>query len=148
MAVRNDFKCLVCGYWAEYWATRATAPSHCGQTMEWFPSRAPAVDAKEPFHQFDVDVNGERRTVGSLHEIRKIERQAEQQHRNGEGQPMVWRDYSQEHSNGDRHTLAKHLTRSMDTQDGYIGGVREIGADRERFSTAKGADVTKRQGTV
>lgn len=148
MPVRNDFLCERCGHYAEYWATRATAPTHCGQTMTWAPSRAPAVDAKEPFHQFEVDVNGQRTRIGSLHDIRKVERQAEQQARNGEGQPMVWRDYSNDRSNFDRHTLAQHMTRSMDTQEGYRGGVSAVGADRSKIATARGDAVTAKHGTA
>lgn len=146
MPVRNDFRCEQCGYHAEYWATRATAPSHCGQTMIWAPSRPPAVDAREPFHKTSLQANGRTYAIESLHDIRKAERDAEARYRNGEGQPLVWRDYSQEKSNSDRHTLAKRMDRSMDTQDGFAGGVPDI--DKGKVGTARGADVIARQGSV
>lgn len=144
MAVRNDYKCAICGYYAEYWATRATAPAHCGQTMEWWPSRPPAVDAKEPFAQASLSANGKIYPLNSLHDIRKAERDSEQMSRNGEGQPLVWRDYSQEKSNNDRHTLAKRMDRSMDTQDTFAGGMTAV--DKSKVGVAKGADVAKRHG--
>lgn len=57
-------------------------------------------------------------TVGSLSDIRRLERESEQAERNGTGRRMVWRDYAQDHSNTDVHTLgtdpsmkpAKHYT--------------------------------------
>lgn len=147
MPVRNDFLCEVCGHYGEYWATRATAPSHCGQVMTWAPSRPPAVDAKEPFQQFDVEINGQRHHVGSLHQMRQIERQAEQAARNGEGQPHIWRDYSNDRTNFDVHTLAKHTTRPMSAQDGYAGGI-DAPVKTSRITNARGADVIRRHGEV
>ncbi len=44
-------------------------------------------------------------TVSSLHDIRTLERESEQRERNGEGRRMVFRDYSQDHSNQFLHTL-------------------------------------------
>ena len=46
-------------------------------------------------------------TISSLHDIRRLERESEQAERNGEGRRMVWRDYSQDPSNADTHTLGK-----------------------------------------
>lgn len=46
-------------------------------------------------------------TVDSLATIRKLERESEQRERNGEGRRMVWRDFSQDASNRDRHTLGQ-----------------------------------------
>jgi hypothetical protein len=57
-------------------------------------------------------------TISSLADIRRLERESEQAERNGDGRKMVWRDYSQDRSNIDQHTLgadpslkpAKHYT--------------------------------------
>jgi hypothetical protein len=141
---RNDYKCLRCGHHAEYEATRATAPWHCDHEMTWFPTRPPAVDAKEPFQQASLAANGKVYPLNSLHDIRAAERDSEQMARNGEGQPLVWRDYAQEKSNQDRHTLATRMDRSMDTQEGFAGGMTEV--DKAKVGVAKGADVAKRQG--
>jgi hypothetical protein len=146
MPARNDYLREVCDVWEEHWCDGTVRPTHCGQTMTWMPSRPPAVDAREPFAQFSVDVNGQQVTVGSLHQMRQIERLSEQQHRNGEGQPMVWRDYSQDRSNTDRHTLAPggHLNRPV---DGYAGeDAGEIKVDPKLFRTRKGPAVARDHG--
>lgn len=44
-------------------------------------------------------------TIGSLSDIRRIERESEQRARNGEGQTLVFRDYAQDPTNRDVHTL-------------------------------------------
>ncbi len=46
-------------------------------------------------------------TLGSLQDIRRIERESAQRERNGEGARLVWRDYSQDVSNRDQHTLGQ-----------------------------------------
>jgi hypothetical protein len=46
-------------------------------------------------------------TVSSLADIRRLERESEQAERNGEGRRMVWRDYAQDASNKDQHTLGE-----------------------------------------
>lgn len=61
---------------------------------------------------FDVDmetltdgrVQGKQR-ISSLHEIRQIENESLRRHANGEGQPMIFRDFSQNKSNRSVHTL-------------------------------------------
>jgi hypothetical protein len=115
----------------------------CQRPMDWLP-QVGSMDAKEPSFQTVVDVGGVPTVVGSLHQMRRIERETEQRSRNGEGQPLVWRDYSQNRSNFDQHTLAKRMDRSMDTQDGFLGGMTEV--DKKKVDVAKGPDVAKRQG--
>jgi len=44
-------------------------------------------------------------TIGSLADIRREERESEQRERNGDGQRLCWRDYSQDASNKDKHTM-------------------------------------------
>lgn len=44
-------------------------------------------------------------TIGSLADIRREERESEARARNGEGQQLIWRDYSQSASNRDKHTM-------------------------------------------
>jgi hypothetical protein len=45
--------------------------------------------------------------IDSLADIRKLEKESEQQARNGEGQQMVWRKYSNDRGNTFSHTLKK-----------------------------------------
>lgn len=55
----------------------------------------------------DPGARGGQRVVeiDSLTTIRKLERESEQAERNGEGRRLVWRDFSQDRSNADVHTL-------------------------------------------
>jgi hypothetical protein len=59
-------------------------------------------------------------TVGSLTDIRRLERESEQREANGEGRRMVWRDYSQDHSNKHTHTLAPDP--SLTPSKTYVNG--------------------------
>lgn len=86
-----------------------TRPTCCGQPMANHPPVV-AVDAYEPFQKFSTTVEdgrgGQRvEQITSLASLRRVERESAQRHRNGEGRPMVWRDYSQDRSNRDVHTL-------------------------------------------
>ena len=147
----HDFGCPDCGRRAKdiyapisVGAAGTVVPCPgCGNRMDWIP-QVGAMDAKEPSFQSTVTINGKATTVGSLHQMRQIERETEQQARNGEGQRLVWRDYSQNSSNKDVHTLAKRMDRSMDTQDTYAGGMSSV--DKKKVDVARGPDVAKRQG--
>lgn len=44
-------------------------------------------------------------TIGSLADIRRLEKESEQRERNGEGRKYVWRSYSQNRSNEDQHSF-------------------------------------------
>lgn len=148
MPARNDYLCEICGLYKEYWCDGSDRPTCCGETMSWAPSRPPAVDAKEPYHEFDYEANGRRYHIDSLHALRKVEAESERMARNGDGAPLVWRDYSQDHSNFDRHTLAPggNINRPV---DGYAGSdTGEVKVDPKMFRVRKGADVTKTHGTV
>jgi hypothetical protein len=45
-------------------------------------------------------------TICGIADIRRLERESEQAERDGVGRAMRWRDYSQDHSNRDVHTIA------------------------------------------
>lgn len=148
----HDFRCPACGadrvdvnIPISIGAREAEVRCRCGCAMDWVP-QVGRMDALEPFHKFSLDANGRTYEIGSLHDIRKAEQESASRARNGEGQPLVWRDYAQDRSNADRHTLAKRMDRSMDTQDGFAGGVGEI--DKAKVGVARGAEVVKRQGSV
>ena len=147
----HDFRCAGCGRRAiDIYVPIAVGARlaeilcvRCDQVMDWIP-QVGGMDAREPSFQTTVSINGRETTVGSLHQMRQIERATEQQARNGEGQRLVWRDYSQNSSNKDVHTLAKRMDRSMDTQDTYAGGMSSV--DKKKVDVARGPDVAKRQG--
>lgn len=64
------------------------------------------IDALEPGSEFICyDGKNRRVLVESLSQMRKIEKESEQQARNGEGQQMVWRKYSQDRGNTHTSTL-------------------------------------------
>lgn len=52
----------------------------------------------------DVDGSGPRR-VSSLSELRALERHSEQQHRNGEGQILNFREFTQDRNNRERNSF-------------------------------------------
>lgn len=60
----------------------------------------PIEDPASPTGFRDVQIN-------TLSDIRRLERDSEQAERNGEGRRMVWRDYSNDPSNKDKHTLGE-----------------------------------------
>jgi len=58
------------------------------------------------FRAFDTfDGRNQPVRIDSLRKLRQVERESEQHARNGEGQPMIFRRWSQDGSNRDQHTL-------------------------------------------
>src|SRR5262245_6473061 len=107
----HDFWCQVCGQVLIdvnvpiAIGAQAGAPLHCGRSTAWIP-QVGRMDAYEPFQEFETrDGANNPVVVDSLHKLRQIERESEQQYRNGEGQPLVWRHYSNDRSNRDVHAL-------------------------------------------
>src|SRR5258708_34276833 len=87
--------------------------------MAWIPQARFSVfsdsgrEAGDSFAKFTLPVEdpssptGFRdETVGSLADIRRLERESEQRERDGLGRRMIWRDYPQAPSNPDAHPLA------------------------------------------
>lgn len=111
----HDYRCRTCGalqrdvYRDILEGASARPPVHCDQPMVWIP-QVGVMDAKEPFQRFVTQVrqpDGSYRpvTIDSLRKLRQVERDTETAARNGEGEQLVWRDYANDRSNGDRHTL-------------------------------------------
>jgi hypothetical protein len=114
----HDYACPTCGYRlidefrsCEEGATaRLPLCPTCRVSMIWIP-QVGRMDALEPMQEFEVcDGRNQRVVVDSLHKLRQIERESEQLARNGEGQQMVWRQYSQDPSNRHTHTLGQDPT--------------------------------------
>ena len=116
----HDFWCQVCGQVLidinvpiAVGAT-AGAPEHCGRPANWIPyTRAMDIGAVKGagFRGFTTrDGRGHPVEIDSLHKMRQIERESEQQYRNGEGQPLVFRRWANTDSNRDVHTLAPGWT--------------------------------------
>ena len=107
----HDFWCQTCGQVLvdvnipiAIGAT-AGAPLHCGKPAAWIP-QVGRMDAYEPFQEFEArDGRNEPVVIDSLHKLRQVERESEQAYRNEEGQPLIWRRYSNDRSNRDVHAL-------------------------------------------
>jgi hypothetical protein len=125
-----DYRCPACGAIrtaAFPFGTRAPdldvrCPAHQwplgGTRMDWIPAArfslfsdsgalGPRSTAK-----FTLPVEDPRsptgfrdETIGSLADIRRLERESEQAERNGEGRRMIWRSYSQDRGNAHVHTF-------------------------------------------
>lgn len=148
----HDFACPHCGAQIEDYnvpaSVGATAgapccPNGCGLT-DWIP-KIRFIDAKEPFQRFEVtDGRGLPVVVDSLHRLRQIERDSERDARNGLGQQMVWRDYSQDRSNTDQHTLSTDLADPHGVAKVLAGGPKTTRGEKvtiERGEAAKRAAV-------
>jgi hypothetical protein len=110
----HDFWCQLCGQVLvnvdvpAAIGARLGAPLHCGQPTSWLPAVGRMDASSGPgFEAFDA-YDGQNRPVrvDSLKKLRDIERQSEVDARNGLGQPIVWRRFSQDRSNHDVHSLA------------------------------------------
>lgn len=129
----HDYRCPDCG-WVERDVYRPITlrasefppicPKHQyplgGTRMEWIPQarfslfsdsdmdHGPGSTAKVTIPVEDPSAPGgfRQETIGSLADIRRLEKESEQAERNGTGRRMIWRDYNQDHSNRDVHTIA------------------------------------------
>ena len=109
----HDFWCQVCGQLLVdvnvpiSIGAQAGAPLHCGRKTNWI-AQVGRMDASSGpgFTAFEArDGMNNLVTVDSLKKLRDIERDSEQRFKDGEGQPVVWRRWSQDSSNRDVHAL-------------------------------------------
>jgi hypothetical protein len=132
---RHDFFCGVCGqvivdhYVPVQITASEGAPDHCGQKTAWIAA-APAVHygsvKTAGFKAFDTtDGRGNPVHIDSLRKLRQVEKQSEIDFRNGEGQPMVFRAWSQTKGN----TLDSALHPSLD------GSEQPTAAAKHRFGS-------------
>ena len=120
MAV-HDFRCLACDYrWNDVnipvsIGARAGAPycPRCDVPTTMEPIIAIGrMSIFSEFAKFTTPVEdpgsptGFRdETISTLGDIRRLEKESEQRERDGLGRRMIWRDYSQDQSNKDVHTM-------------------------------------------
>jgi len=106
-----DYQCIPCGTKAVdiYRSVREGATfdppqcESCLEPMQWIP-QVGGIDLLD----FDCyDGRNQKVHVSGLKQLRRIEKESEVHARNGEGQPMVWRKYSQDSSNVHVSTLGK-----------------------------------------
>ena len=167
----HDYECPVCGHLVidhnvpiAVGARQGTpwCPNHPegpAVRMNWIP-QVGRMDAYEPFQEYLVhDGTGKQVLVESMAQMRKIERESEQQARNGEGQQMAWRAYSNDVSQTHDHLFTKDTSRAMDHDLQGPGADTEIklGGRGHRVSqgpipfntegkTERGVPMTKRVG--
>jgi len=137
----HDFWCARCGQLRVDVAipvaigARAGAPEHCGARMVPIPAigRMDIGGVKgAAFHGFTTtDGRGQPVHIDSLHTLRRVEREAEQAYRNGEGQPMVFRRWAQDPSNRDQPTLSKS----------YYGGDAPDPVAKHRFGSTRASST-------
>lgn len=116
---RHDFLCSPChkvlidvDVPIEIGAT-AGAPTcvDCGAVMAWIPAIGRMDASSGPaFTAFDAyDGRNQPVHVDSVHKLRQVERESEQLARNGEGQQINWRMWSNDRSNRLDNTLGKYV---------------------------------------
>jgi len=132
----HDFHCSPCNYVAVdvnvpiaigAVAAYVQCP-HCKGRMDWIPQVGRMDAANGPgFVGFDCyDGKNQKVHVSSLKQLRAIEKQSEVDHRNGEGQPLVFRAFSNTRSQMDQSAL--HPT--------FNGGEAPTKAAAHRFGSS------------
>lgn len=120
---QHNFACPACGFIerdvnipiALGASSYDTVCPHCGDAkLEWIPQIGRMSAGNGPtFTSFET-LDGRNRPVrvSSISDLRRIEKDSESMARNGEGQIMVWRDYSNDRSN--KYDSAIHGTKWHD----------------------------------
>lgn len=114
----HDYRCTLCGavfpdVYRPISIGAQADPPHCPACRvptAWIPAIG-AIDALEPNQEF-VTYDGQDRPVlvESFAQMRKLERDSEQQYRNGEGQPLRFRALHQNRSNKDVNSFGEAPT--------------------------------------
>ncbi len=106
-----DFRCLSCGdqaidvYRPISVGAKANPPVCCDSPMEVIPQLG-GLDTYDIGVAFDTqDGRNHPVHVDSLRKLRQVERDSEAMARDGVGQRMIWRRYSQDPSNVHKHTI-------------------------------------------
>lgn len=108
----------------------------CHGAMAWIPQigRMDAAGGAS-FKAFDAYDGANRPVhVDSVHKLRQVERESEQLARNGEGQQINWRMWSNDRSNRLDNTLGK-----------YVGGEQPDPAYAKKFGKTFGAAVADQE---
>lgn len=111
-AQRRRPDCPSCGY---------------GVLMDWIPAASFDLrsDGSEGFAKFTIyDGQNRRVEIDSLHKLRQVERESEQQYRNGEGQPLRFRMWNQDRSNRDVNSFGPDPSEKPSTEGKRKWGLR------------------------
>lgn len=124
-----------------------TAPScpRCHAKTLWIP-QVGRMDAGGgstftpfTFQELQRDGTHRERTVDSVHTLRMIERDSEQHARNGEGERVAFRAWSQEDSNREVNCFGP---------DPSVAARAELAATKEKLASRRGSVVTAEHGEV
>lgn len=124
----HDFWCPTCGqvlvdiHVPVAIGATAGAPLHCDRPTSWIPQVGRMDAANGPgFQGFDA-YDGSNRPVhvDSLRKLRQVEEESQKMAADGVGQPILWRRYSQNHSNRDVHTLAPGWTGGAQPDPAFV----------------------------
>lgn len=144
----HDYQCSACGHRAvdvnvpietgalqvSVWCPVCDAQGRQSR-MEWLPQVGRMDAANGPgFVGFDTfDGQNRKVHVSSLKQLRDIERQSEVDHKNGEGQPLVFRAFSNSKSQMDQSALHPK----------FAGGEQPTDAAKRKFGSTlqKAADA-------
>lgn len=108
----------------------------CGEPMAWHPAiGAMDVGGGPTFHAFDTyDGRNNLVRVDSLHKLRDVERESEKMARDGVGQQVTWRMFSNDRSNRHVNTHGPDPS-ERPTQaaiEKYGPGIRRMSEEPER----------------
>lgn len=145
--------CVTCGT-EELRGFDAPTPQHCHLPMRWRQTRtyqdppnrfgqSAAIDFRNT-SPWEVPLNGIQ-SVSSLREVRKIERDAEQSFRNGEGQELHFRAFSQDRGNLDTNTFGSPPQRapSLFRNGKQILSVTSVAGEEADVPMGPGADEAR-----
>ena len=122
-------------------------PGCHGCRMAWIP-QVGRIDALESFQEFTVEgPRGDPIRIDSLRKLRSVEHLSEQAERNGEGTKLVWRDYSQDASNKDRHAITQQTPDQMADPRGVQPAIQRA-LKKGKITPASGDAVTQAHGTI
>ena len=94
--------------------------------MDWIPQATFDVRGDgDYFQKFEIyDGQNQKVVIDSLHKLRQVEAESERQFRNGEGQPLRFRAYSQDRSNRDVNTFGEPPTEKPSAEGKRKFGLR------------------------
>lgn len=155
---RHDYRCLTCGglLLDQYRTTQEGGSAHlpvcprCGVLMQWIPQAN--FDLRSDSATSDIpkfttrDGYGNLVEIDSLHKLRQVERESEIAAKNGEGQQIAFRAYSNNRGNRLDNTFGEPPSQAIDPhikrKFGLQGATKLIDAAAGEPDRAYGPGVT------
>lgn len=122
----HDFRCDTCGILAIdinipiSQSVHRDGPTCCGAKMSWLPQIGSMgllpESGREIVQVLQPDGTHKAVAVNSMQDIRRLERETEKMYRDGVGQPLRWRAYSQDQSNRDVNSFGPAPNQAPDPE--------------------------------